>query len=166
MHIKTKRILGNGFTLIELLVVVLIIGILAAVALPQYQKAVDKTSAMQAVSVMKSIVNAQNLYKLATGAFATDINDLDVTIPGEMSTYGAPSVKTAHFEFVMHFPSSSLAHLQANNANKGYYIIYYWTLNRLKCMASKTNERGNKICKNFNPVSVTCPESGYNCYDI
>ena len=58
-----------GFTLIELLVVVLIIGILAAVAVPQYQKAVWKTRALQANIDLRNLINAIDAYYLDTGAY-------------------------------------------------------------------------------------------------
>jgi len=52
---------NGGFTLIELLVVVLIIGILAAVAVPQYQKAVEKSRAAEAILILKEMDHAQQL---------------------------------------------------------------------------------------------------------
>ncbi len=76
---------NTGFTLIELLVVVLIIGILSAVALPQYQKAVTKSRYVQAMTMCDNVAKGVELYKMANGTYPTALDELDITLPGMLS---------------------------------------------------------------------------------
>ena len=82
--------MNKGFTLIELLVVVLIIGILAAIALPQYTKAVERSRMAEAVQVLGDLATAQSIFYMQHNAFATSLDDLntrgDVNVPNPTAT--------------------------------------------------------------------------------
>jgi len=76
----------KGFTLIELLVVVLIIGILSAIALPQYKKAVIKARTAEAITILSSAQRAVDLYILENG-YPADQSGTPVIFTGEQDSH-------------------------------------------------------------------------------
>ncbi len=71
-----------GFTLIELLVVILIIGILSAVALPQYRKTVDKARFQEVLLLARDLYHANQRRMLETGSAEIALwNELDIGSP-------------------------------------------------------------------------------------
>ena len=92
----------KAFTLIELLVVVLIIGILSAIALPQYQKAVAKARTAEARILLRRVTDAQEAYYLANNEYVNDINELGEVIPSDLivsTKYTANSAKPNQYYF-------------------------------------------------------------------
>jgi len=159
----------SGFTLIELLVVVLIIGILAAVALPQYQKAVEKSRATEGLTLLKTIANANRAYHIATGTYATNIDDLDIEIPGTLKLYSIVGNrrKTKYFEYGANAYNNDdvIAIAQRLPQSTFYAFDYYRTDDTICCYAF--SDKGTEICKAIsNGKTNASHTSTHTCYQV
>lgn len=136
----------NGFTLIELLVVVLIIGILAAIALPQYQKAVEKSRAVEAVQWARKLADAEEIYYLANGSYTMDYDALGVERQDLTYFWGHNTGNTNYID-----PSTYNIHLKRKS---GDYDFRYFMQNvdsplkgRFMCIAKLDNKIGTQVCR-------------------
>lgn len=90
-HLAKKKNQNGGFTLIELLVVVIIIGVLAAVALPSFLSQADKAKQSSAQSALDAVNKAQQVYYMEKSAFTNSYANLGGTPKVEGYTFAAPS---------------------------------------------------------------------------
>ncbi|MFI5362442.1 MAG: type IV pilin protein [Elusimicrobiota bacterium] len=88
--LRRMRKSTGGFTLIELLVVVLIIGILAAIAVPQYFKVVEKGKVAEALQWVGTVQGAQESYLAQYGVYASDALNLAVGVTQTLNNFATP----------------------------------------------------------------------------
>ena len=155
-----------GFTLIELLVVVLIIGILAAVALPQYTRAVRKARVAEARINLKAVIDATDRCILANGnSDHCGWNELDIEVPAETKnwsyyidecndggtgTWGCQAVAEPKFEtvdYLIVYPSIKYEGGPEENYWAGKFIC-------LAYLGKEDISAGTKICKALGGVQI------------
>ena len=162
---------NKAFTLIELLVVVLIIGILAAVALPQYKNAVEKAHATEAITQVRALADVEKAYYLANGEYTDSFEELSVDFPGTSAGTNVINQKYWDLKLTDIKATNTLSARRKGTGiklrNGRWYIVYDLSTDKLYCGAYPDDVKSTKICKSFGP-GQDCPAWGNEtvCYPI
>ena len=168
-RIKTLRDDGNnyssvsrGFTLIELLVVVLIIGILAAYAVPSYRVAVGTSRAATMYALMHTIDEAQELYLMRTNHYSANLNSLVIAMPAGFRKVSPDIISSNDMRCgIVSFNENTNSSIRCWDLKNNVSLEKYHKQTYYICWAPQTNDLANRICQNLSGLD-TYSHTGYD----
>lgn len=160
---------NKGFTLIELLVVVLIIGILAAMAMPQYFKAVERSRMTEAVTLLGNIAQAQQRKWLQINKYSKDFQALDVAPDATGASFYTKGASGNGFKIELAQSGETTydaASATATRSSGGGSLQYGYTLSRYykgqATTCKPSNANGASLCADFCGID-TLTSTGVCC---
>ena len=161
------KIFNKGFTLIELLVVVLIIGILAGIALPQYRVVIKKAQLADYISMVKALRDAEEAYSLIHGDYTANLSLLDISLPSSCRYYEDSYCSVYECGEKWYGVCDNISNVQAGTKEFNKYKLRYlqfikdnddmdgvaYKRGDIVCMAIKPAER--KACMSLGPYEIT-----------
>ncbi len=152
----------GGFTLIELLIVVLIIGILSAVALPQYRVAVAKSRLATIIPVVRGAKDSLEMYYMANGIYPPDAGTdfgFDITVPAGCTNSGTTYANDCHNGVIYDLLNRGEPNVQGFSTKDKVGFLMWLDHSahpgETRCFAASSDETANSVCKSMGGREVT-----------